>query len=214
MKARYLLLNASCGGTLMRNISMFVEDTAHEDFLVALVQRIANVYNIGIKVKVSSVRGGHEAVITELSQYQRDLQHKGEDLPDLIIVGTDSNCRGFLQREKEVNQATSNLADRVISMIPQPHIERWLLLNSEAFRKVFGKGCSVPKRKCDRDRYKRLLLQAIRDTGIVPLLGGIERTADLVNAMDLQHLEQSDRSFRRFFRVLQHRFGAWQQTEN
>ena len=198
----------------MRNISLFVEDTVHGDFLVALVQRVANAYNIKIKVKVSSVRGGHKAVITELRQYQQDLQHDAEDLPDLIMVGTDSNRRGFLQREKEINQATSDLADRVIYMIPQPHIERWLLLDAEAFKKVFGRHCSVPKRKYDRERYKRLLLQTIRDAGVIPLLGGIEHIADLVNAMDLQHLEQSDRSFRRFFRALQHQFEAWQHTEN
>ena len=198
----------------MRNISLFVEDTVHEDFLMALVQRVANGYNIEINIKASSVRGGHGKVITELGQYQQDLRHNDEDLPDLIIVGTDSNCKGFLQREKEVNQATSSLADRVISMIPEPHIERWLLLDSEAFTKVFGKGCSVPSRKCERDRYKRLLLQAIRAAGVNPLLGGIERTAALVNAMRLQHLEQNDRSFRRFFRALQHQFKAWQQIEN
>ena len=198
----------------MRNISLFVEDTVHEDFLVALVQRVANAYNIEIKVKVSSVQGGHETVITELRQYRQDLQHNDEDLPDLIIVGTDSNDKGFLQREKEINQATSDLADRIIYMIPQPHIERWLLLDAEAFKKVFGRHCSVPKRKYDRERYKRLLLQTIRDAGVIPLLGGIEHIPDLVNAMDLQHLEQSDRSFRRFFRALQHQFEAWQQTEN
>ncbi len=214
MKMPYRLPNVSCGGTLMRSVNLLVEDTVHEDFLVALVQRVANAYNIEIKIKVSSVRDGHETVITELRQYQQDLQHNAEDLPDLIIVGTDSNGRGFLQREKEINQSTSDLADRVIYMIPQPHIERWLLLNAEAFKKVFGRGCSVPKRKYDRERYKRLLLQAIRDADVIPLLGGIEHIADLVNAMDFQHLEQSDRSFRRFFRALQHQFGAWQQTEN
>ncbi len=213
MKARYLLLNVSYGGILMRNISLFVEDAVHEDFLVALIQRVANAYNIEIRIKVSSVRGGHEAVITELSQYQQDLQHDAEDLPDIIIVGTDSNSKGFLQREKEINQSISSLADRVISMTPQPHIERWLLLDSEAFKKVFGNDCSVPKRKCDRERYKRLLLQAIRDAGVIPLLGGTEYTSDLVNAMDLQHLEHSDRSFRRFFRALQHRFDIWQRAE-
>ena len=198
----------------MRNISLFVEDTVHEDFLVALVQRVANAYNIEIDIKVSGVRGGHEKVITELKRYQQDLQRNAEDLPDLIIVGTDSNNKGFLQREKEINQAISNLTDRVISMVPKPYIERWLLLDAEAFKKVFGRGCSVPKRKCDRNRYKRLLLQAISDAGVIPLLGGIEHIADLVNTMDLQHLEQSDRSFRRFFRALQHQFGAWQHTEN
>lgn len=197
----------------MRNISLFVEDAVYEDFLVALIQRVANAYNIEINIKVSSVRGGHENVITELGEYQQDLQHNDEDLPDLIIVGTDSNGKGFLQREKDLNQAALSLADRVISMIPKPHIERWLLLDSEAFKKVFGGSCSVPNRKCDRYRYKRLLLQAIRDAGVIPLLGGIERTAELVNAMNLQHMEQSDRSFRRFFRALQQRFENWQQTE-
>ena len=198
----------------MRNISLFVEGTVHEDFLVALVQRVANAYNIEINIKVSSVRDGHKKVITELNQYQQDLQHNAEELPDLIIVGTDSNSKGFLQLEKEINQATSNLADRVISMIPKPYIERWLLLDSEAFKQVFGTDCSVPNRKCDRNRYKRLLLQAIRDAGVIPLLAGIEYTRDLVNTMNLQHMEQSDRSFRRFFRALQHQFVAWQQTEN
>ena len=197
----------------MRNISLFVEDAVYENFLVALVQRVANVYNIEINIKVSSVRGGHEKVITELGAYQQDLQHNDGDLPDLIIVGTDSNGKGFLQREKEINQAASSLADRVISMIPKPYIERWLLLDSEAFKKVFGGSCSVPNRKCDRYRYKRLLLQAIHDAGVIPLLGGIERTAELVNATNLQYMEQSDRSFRRFFRVLQRRFEIWQQTE-
>ena len=198
----------------MRNISLFVENTVHEDFLVALVQRVADAYSIEIDIKVSSVRDGHEKVITELKQYQQDLLYSAEVLPDLIIVGTDSNGKGFLQREKEINQAIPNLVDRVISMIPKPHIERWLLLDSEAFKKVFGGDCSVPNRKCDRNLYKRLLLQAIRDAGVIPLLAGIEYTRDLVNTMNLQHMEQSDRSFRRFFRALQHQFVAWQQTEN
>lgn len=194
----------------MRKISLFVEDAVYENFLVALVQRVAKAYSIEINIKVSNVRRGHEDVISELKQYQQDLQHDAEGLPDLIIVGTDSNSKGFLQREKEINQAISSLADRVISMVPKPYIERWLLLDSEAFKKVFGRNCSVPNRKRNRDRYKRLFLQAIHDAGVIPLLGGIERTADLVNAMDLQHLAQSDRSFRRFFRALQQHFENWQ----
>ena len=72
----------------MRNINLFVEDVAHEDFLTALIRRLADTYNIEINIKPSSVRGGHGKVITELKQYLRDLQHNNEDLPDLIIVGT------------------------------------------------------------------------------------------------------------------------------
>ena len=43
----------------MRKINLFVEDVAHEDFLTALIQRLADAYNIEINIKPSSVRGGH-----------------------------------------------------------------------------------------------------------------------------------------------------------
>lgn len=195
----------------MRNINLFVEDVAHEDFLTALIRRLADTYNIEINIKPSSVRGGHGKVITELKQYLRDLQHNNEDLPDLIIVGTDSNCKGLSERETEVNQVTSDLVDLVINMIPEPHIERWLLLDPEAFKTVFGKGCPVPDQKCDRGRYKGLLLNAIYEATMVPPLDGIERVEELVYAMNFQRVEQSDRSARRFLRALQRKFRMWQQ---
>ncbi len=209
----YPLPSVSCGGTLMRNINLFVEDVAHEDFLTALIQRLADEYNAEINIKASSVRGGHGTVITELRQYLRDLQHNREDLPDLVIVGTDSNCKGLSEREKEIDQVTSNLTGVVISMIPEPHIERWLLLDSEAFKVVFGKGCQQPDQKCERDRYKNMLLNAIYQATMTPPIDGIERVEELVNAMDLQRLKQSDTSIRRFLTALQRQFRIWQQME-
>ena len=80
MKMPYPLPNVFCGGTLMRNINLFVEDVAHEDFLTALIKRLANASNVEISIKTSSVRGGHGMVITELKQYLRDLQRYKEDL--------------------------------------------------------------------------------------------------------------------------------------
>ena len=198
----------------MRNINLFVEDVAHEDFLIALIQRLANAYNVEINIKLSSVRGGHGKVITELRQYKRDLQSNQEDLPDLIIVGTDSNCKGLSERETEINQVTSDLADLVISMVPEPHIERWFLLDSAAFKTVFGRGCAVPDQKCERGRYKGLLLNAIYEATMVPPLDGIERVEELVNAIDLQRVMQSDRSIEKFIKALQRQFRIWQQTEN
>ena len=198
----------------MRNINLFVEDVAHEDFLTALIQRFADVYIVEVNIKASSVRGGRGTVITELKQYLRDLQHNKEDLPDLVIVGTDSNCKGLSERETEINQVTSDLGDLVISMVPEPHIERWLLLDSEAFKTVFGKGCPVPDQKCERGRYKGLLLNAIYEATMVPPLDGIERVEELVYAMNFQRVERSDRSIRRFLTALQRQFRTWQQTED
>ena len=198
----------------MRNINLFVEDVAHEDFLTALIQRLADAYNLEINIKASNVRGGRGRVITELRQYLRDLQHDQEELPDLVIVGTDSNCKGLSERETEINQGTSSFGDFIISMIPEPHIERWLLLDSEAFKIVFGKGCPAPDQKCERGRYKNMLLNAIYEATMISPIDGIERVEELVYAMNFQRVTQSDRSFRRFFRSLQHQFGTWEQANS
>ena len=199
----------------MRNISLFVEDQAHQDFLTILTQRLADEHNVKINIKAYSVRGGHGRVIKELRQYQRNLQRHRENLPDLIIVGTDGNCQKPPAREMEINQVISDdFAHLVISAIPDPHIERWLLLDSAAFRKVFGKGCPTPDQKCERDRYKRFLLNAIYEAGIDPSSSDLEYMADLVREMNLQRMEQTDSSIGRLLTALQRKFKIWQQTEN
>ena len=198
----------------MRNINLFVEDVAHEAFLKALLQRIADENNVKINIKPSSVRGGHGKVITELKQYLRDLRHYKESLPDLIIVGTDSNCKGLSEREAEINQETSDLGDLVINMVPEPHIERWFLLDPVAFKTVFGKGCPVPDQKCERGRYKNMLLNAIYQATKTPPIDGIERIEELVYAMNFQRMGHKDRSIHRFLTALQRQFGNWQRTEN
>ena len=199
----------------MRNINLFVEDQAHEDFLMALTQRFAQEYRVKINVKAYSVRGGHGRVIKELRQYQRNLQRDRENLPDLIIVGTDGNCKKPPEREKEIHLVISEkLAHLVISAIPDPHIERWLLLDSAAFRTVFGKGCPTPDQKCERDRYKLLLLNAIYRAGVDPSSDDVGYMADLVKAMNFRRIEQMDKSIDRLLRALQRQFRTWQQTEN
>ncbi len=196
----------------MRNISLFVEDSGHEVLLKALVQRLADQYEIAVKIRDYSVRGGHGKVLTELQQYQRDLQRSQESLPDLIIVGTDTNCKGFLECKKEIDRAITHFSNWVICAIPDPHIERWLLLDSAAFKAVLGKGCVMPDQKCERGRYKQLLLASIRDAGVTPVLGGIEHAEDLVKAMDLQRMEQTDDSLGRLLKALHDKFKEWKRV--
>lgn len=95
-------------------------------------------------------------------------------------------------------------------MIPDPHIERWFLLDSEAFKNVYGMGCAKPDYKCERDRYKRILLNAIYQATKTPPIDGTERLEELVNAMDLQRIEQADRSIGRFLTALKRQFRNWQ----
>ena len=85
---------------------MFIEDHAHYEFLQALIQRLAREYHQAITLDWRNVRRGHNAVIRELRQFFRDLSRGRGGYPDLIVVATDANCKGIVQREKEIREVT------------------------------------------------------------------------------------------------------------
>lgn len=176
---------------MTRKVGLFVEDFGHEVFIKALVERFARQYGIRVEIKPYNVRGGHGRAIAELRQYVRDLERSWVNLPDLLIVARDANCKGYLECKQEIDRVTDKFKDLAICAIPDPHIQRWLLLDSAAFKAVLGRGCAAPDQKCDRDRYKELLLRSMRDAGISPPLGGMEYAEDIVNVMDLQRMSGS-----------------------
>lgn len=194
----------------MREITLFVEDHAHYEFLKALIERLAREDGLEITLDWRNVRRGHGAVIQELKQFLRDLVRGRGGYPDLIVVATDANCRGITQRVNEIRTVTDATAARVICAVPDPHIERWLLVDSAAFKTVLGRGCAAPDYKCEKARYKRLLIEAIRQAGITPSLGGIEFSADIVAVMNLAQAGRLDPSLQRFLDALNAVFREWQ----
>jgi Domain of unknown function (DUF4276) len=114
----------------------------------------------------------------------------------LIIVATDANCAGLNERVSEFQDRDAPAP--MVLAVPDPHVERWLLLDGAAFRTVFGRGCDAPDLKCSRDRYKQRLIEAIHATGVTPSLGGIEFAEDIIQHMDIDRAAQADRSFQRF----------------
>ena len=192
----------------MREIALFGEDNAHEQVIDALVRRIAEEYNIPIHPDWRNAIGGHGKVIAELDNYIRDLNRQRSPRPDLIVVATDANCKGLNERTNEI--VSQDAPAPMILAIPDPHIERWLLLDGAAFKAVFGKGCDAPDQKCARDRYKQRLIEAIRATGITPSLGGIEYAEEIVKKMNINRAAQADRSFNRFVSNLRTTFRGWQ----
>ena len=193
----------------MRNVALFVEDFAHETFLKALVGRLGEEYQVAVATHPYSVRGGCGRVVKELGEFQRDLRKGRIRLPDLLIVGRDANCQGFLKRRQELEPVAAQCGCPVVYAIPDPHIERWLLLDSSAFKSVLGRGCDAPQQKCERKRYKRLLLEAVRAAGITPPLGGVEYAEELVGAMDLRSMESADESLGRLLKDLRTVIKAW-----
>jgi len=84
----------------------------------------------------------------------------------------DANCQGYHQRQQEIVSVTGDYSFLTACAVPDSHIRHWLLLDGAAFKKAPGKSCDAPDQKCDRDRYKRLSLEAIRDAGVTPIWVG------------------------------------------
>ena len=190
----------------MREIALFVEDFAHQQVIGALVQSLADAHGIDVRFDWRSAVRGHGRVVQEFNSYLRDLARQG-GRPDLIIVATDANCSGLNERAREIGNPDAPTP--MVLAVPDPHIERWLLLDGAAFRSVFGKGCDAPDYKCSRDLYKRRLAEAIHATGVTPSLGGIEFAEDIVQAMDIERAMRADRSLERFVNDLRAAFRQW-----
>ncbi len=191
----------------MREIALFGEDYAHRLVIGALVQRLAEEAGIVAHLDWRNAVRGHGRVVQEFDDYLRDLNRQGIR-PDLIIVATDSNCSGLNARTRELERP--NALVPIIMAIPDPHIERWLLLDGAAFHEAVGRGCDAPDQKCDRTRYKRLLIDAVYAAGITPSIGGIEFAEDIVRQMDIERAMQADRSLQRLVRQIRQTFREWQ----
>lgn len=184
----------------MTEIPLFIEDTAHRLVVGALVERMARERNIQIELDPRNASGGHGRVASSFSRYARDLQRQHESPPDFAVVATDANCKGWNERSREFRRMAEPtfLAERAVFAVPDPHVERWLLLDSAAFRAAVGRGCKAPGRKCGRDEYKQRLVEAIIAAGKPPGPGGLEFAKPIVSNMDIQRAARDDRSFGRF----------------
>ena len=192
----------------MREIALFVEDYAHQQVIGALILRIAVECNVRVEFRWHIAVGGFGRVVEKLRRFMRDLRRQGGPRPDLVVVATDANCKGLNERTKEITEQDTSTP--MVLAVPDPHIERWLLLDGAAFKAVFGTGCNAPDMKCERGQYKRQLIKDIQSTGTIPLLGGIEYARDIVQHMNLDRIARQDRSFDRFVSDLRTTFSGWQ----
>lgn len=192
----------------MREISLFGEDNGHERVVGALVERLAEENGVEVRLRWRNAEGGYGKVTYLLREYLRDLEEQGVSSPDLIVVAIDANCKGLNERERELKRYKTKSA-KVIYATPDPHVERWLLLDGAAFKSVFGRGCEAPAQKCDRENYKRSLVEAIRSSGNIPNIGGLEHAREIVRALDIERASRFDRSFERFVNSLQAAFQGW-----
>jgi len=77
----------------------------------------------------------------------------------------------------------------VVYAIPDPHIERWYIMDQRAFKDGVGleKGADMPEYKCKKAYYKHVLNQALRDSNVSSLLSGAEYAEKII-----EHIENID----------------------
>lgn len=194
----------------MRRIVLFVEDYAHQKVLVPLLEHhLSGQYGVALDIRIRNATGGAGRAVSEFRRYLTEVeQQKAISLPDLFVVGIDANCHGWNIRRAEISKAAGNFGELVAAAVPDPHIERWLLLDSRAFKAVLGKGCKAPDQKCDRDRYKNKLMEAVQQADQIPFIGGIEYAEDIVREWDLEQCKK-DASFRAFVDEVTTFFNRW-----
>ncbi len=197
---------------MRRSILLFCEDSFHEKFVAALIHRFNQDYGLNAIVRSYSARGGLPRVHAEFRLFLDYLKRQSDGAPDCIVVVADANCFGFNDRKQLLEKALAQHAgfeQLVCYAIPDPHIERWMLVDSAAFKEVFGRGCTLPSVKCAKGEYKKLLLTEIKKSRIDPPLGGEEYAEDIVAAMDLAKAEIEEPSLGLFLKALKGKFNAW-----
>jgi hypothetical protein len=188
------------------NVLYFLEDRAQEQFLTALVERIALDLSIPGQSFAHDVRSARRGsgVLTEFRDFAQHLRKMGSLEADMIVVAVDGNCSDYGAKAKQLTKCvrkTDLFADLLVLAIPDPHIERWYLLDQGALIAAVGlsRGIAPPARKCKRDYYKSILRDALREQGVNSLLGGSEFGADIARKiLDLYAAGRQDRSFERF----------------
>lgn len=181
-----------------RQVVCFCEDIAHERFIKALIRRAGAAKNVTVYIKVLNATHGSK-VWNEFRQYLRELKAGTQSLPDVLVVVMDGNCQKAAKVRKDIEQEVKKVGltiAHLICAVPDPHIERWYLEDQHAFKKVLPKAQPRKLRyKCERDRYKRALTDAIRAAGIEPLLGGAEYGEDIAQNLDPGKLDHSFQAF-------------------
>ena len=182
-------------------VDLFVEDRAHEEFVGAIVRRIARQEKRQIQLRVRNAKGGYPRVLNELDLYQKMVLSgfATMSLPDILVVTADADCHGLVARKNEIRQyLETEFEDRTVLAVPDPHVERWYLSDGQTFKQVVGIQPHAERRRCERERYKRILAQAVRDGGHPAILGGIEFAKELADSIDFYRAGRAEPSFKQF----------------
>ncbi len=181
-------------------VAVFCEDSGHESFVRALLERLGREENVDVDVRVLCARGGRGKAIGEFTHWQRAFATGlRSGTPGLLVLVVDANCDGWREKRTSLQgQIDKTLFPRTVVGCPDPHVERWCLADAEGFGHVIGVKPPRDPDKCERDYYKRILREAILNAGHPILTSEMEFAPDLVRAFDLFRAGKTQASLGKF----------------
>jgi hypothetical protein len=184
-------------------VGFFLEDIGHEEFVVALVHRLAleaDFVETELNFDTRNATGGKGRATTQLRTFIRDVKRERDRLFDLLVIAIDGNCSGYTEKRRELEGIVKRggYGRAVVYAIPDPHIERWYLADPDALSAALEEPIrpEVPPYKCERGAYKQALREAISQAGIFAPLGGLEYAAEIAENLDLYRVGRADAAFK------------------
>jgi hypothetical protein len=178
------------------SVAFFLEDIGQEAIVPAIFRRVAaeeGLESDQLECRVLHSRGGGS--LSAFTKFLKDAKKSPSTNANLLVVGLDGNCKGFATRRDQIlTKAQGSSFAEVIAAVPDPHVERWYLLDIPALENASGVHISltpVPA-KCEKNFYKHLLRQAFDGTEVTPPLGGIEYGERIAGVMDLYNASKQD----------------------
>ena len=191
-------------------VDVFCEDSGHEQFARALIARLGREEGAKPVVRDVSARGGQARALLEFRAWQRAVavgRGLSLEIPDLLVLVIDANCRGWTQVRRELESAIDHeIFPHFAIGCPDPHVERWCLADPEAITEVLDTNAPADPGKCERDLYKQLLRKTILAAGQPILTSEMEYAPDLVAAMRLYHAGKNQPSLRHFIDEIRRAF--------
>jgi len=193
----------------------FLEDRAQEGFIKSLVKKVAKEESIPdgyLYHDIRSARGGSR-IINEFRKFLSNIEKMDiSELDIILIVSLDGNCKGYNERVKQLDKYIKEdnpFKNKVIYAIPDPHIERWYLMDQKALKSGIGlvKVPKLPPYKCKKSYYKQLLNNTLKESNVTSLLSGAEYAERIVDCIEkLEVLSRQDVGFKIFIKDLRRMF--------
>jgi len=185
-------------------IGYIFEDIAQANFIKSLVHRILIKSGIDVNKVYEEVLPARGSKVDKVfKEYLRSFKKEKAWIDyDILIMTKDANRKGYHEVKQKLTPKQNKFVYpfSIVFALPDPHVERWYLLDGGAFCRAVG-GNSPPELQTlirKKGFYKARLGEALRNNGIKSTMGGAEYGDDIAREMNLEFTCGKDESFKGF----------------